>query len=106
MDTITISKRVTTSFLQAIPLHVEEFDAFMYLMIPRKKCKIQQCQFGDCVIIDPARLCLSRGIIYIDIPFGSVEEPLNCGISSIDDMIDDWFEYVQACFLSLIYSIC
>lgn len=100
-----MNKRVTSSFLQAVPQQIEEFDAFMYLMIPRKSSSIKQCKFGDCVIIDPAQLYLSRGLICINIPFGSEEEPLNVGISSVDDMVDEWYEYVQACFLSFMITI-
>lgn len=99
MKEIKITRRITTPFLQAIPKIVEEFDAFMYIVVGRKAEKVTDGQYGSEVRIDPATLHLSKGTITIRIPLN-----INMGISSIDDLEDDWYESIEAAFLLLIHS--
>lgn len=99
MKEIKITRRITTPFLQAIPKTVEEFDAFMYIVVGRKAEKVINEKYGDEVRIDPATLHLSRGVITIRIPLN-----INAGISSIDDLQEDWYESIEAAFLLLIHS--
>lgn len=99
MDTIVITRRITTPFLQAIPQQLEEFNAYIYAVVKRKEGRDCQGEFGKDVRIDPAILKLKQGIIKIHIPID-----INTGIQSIEDLQEDWYEAVEAAFLSLIYG--
>lgn len=99
MNVIKITRRVTSPFLQAIPPQLEEFDAYIYAVVKRREGKNCEGEFGKDVRIDPAILKLDQGIITVIIPLN-----INKGIESIDDLHEDWYEAVEAAFLSLIYG--
>lgn len=98
MNEIKISRRVTTLFLQAIPPQIQHFDAYIYAIVARKEHKIvPDDKFGTYVRLDPCELDWKRKSITVTIPFN-----INTGIESIDDLVDDWYEAVEAAFLALI----
>lgn len=98
MDQITITRRLTSPFLQALPPQLEEFDAYIYAIVKRKPgIDLPNEEFGIDVRIDPAILKLREGTITAIIP-----KNINKGIESIEDLDPDWFEAVEAAFLSLI----
>lgn len=78
---------------------MQEFDAFIYAVVPRQEGKDTDGPFGQDVRIDPAELRLSQGVIIAHIPAN-----INHGISSVDDLQEDWFEAVEAAFLAFIYG--
>lgn len=97
MDAIVITRRLTTSFIKAVPPQVELFDAYIYAIVGRKPHKIIDHKYGREVRIDPCELNWQRKTIKINIP-----ADINPGITSIDDLEDDWYEAVLAAFLTLI----
>lgn len=100
MDQIVVTRRLTSPFLQALPSQVEEFDAYIYAVVKRKPgMDLENEEFGADVRIDPAILKLKIGTITAIIP-----KNINKGIESIDDLDEDWFESVEAAFMSLIYG--
>lgn len=100
MDQIVITRRLTSPFLQALPPQVEEFDAYIYAIVKRKPgMDLENEEFGKDVRIDPAILKLKTGTITAVIP-----KDINNGIESIDDIDEDWFEALEAAFISLIYG--
>lgn len=99
MEQIVVTRRVTSPFLQALPPQLEEFDAYIYAVVKRKEGKDCDGKFGKDVRIDPATISLKQGIITANIPLN-----INEGIDSVDDLHEDWYESVEAAFLSLIYG--
>jgi hypothetical protein len=100
METITITRRATTPFLQSIPPQIEHFDAYIYAVVPRKSgLDIPEEKFGKDVRIDPCVLDWKQKAITATIPLD-----INTGITSADDLDDTWLEAVEAGFLALIYG--
>ncbi len=72
----------------------------MYLVVQRKPGKdIPDDEYGTEVRLDPCKLDLQRKILYISIPL-----KINHGITDIEDLEPNWYEAVEAAFLSQIYS--
>lgn len=92
-----VTRRITSPFLQAVPTQIMEFDAYIYAVVKRKTGKDCDGTYGKDVRIDPAILKFRQGIITAHIPL-----EINTGISSIDDLHEDWFEAIEAAFLYLI----
>ena len=100
MESLKITKRLTTPFMQSIPPQVEYFDAYIYAVVPRKPgLDIPDEKFGQDVRIDPCVLNWEQKTITATIPFD-----INKGITSASDLDDSWLEAVQAGFLALIYG--
>jgi len=98
-DAITVRKRVTTSFLKSIPPSVHEFNAYLYAVVKRKPHTIATGKFGVDVRIDPCHFNWDTGTITAIIP-----RNINHGITSIDDLADDWFDCLQSAFLVLMHQ--
>lgn len=97
-DTIKVTRRVTSPFLEAIPPHVVHFDANIYAVVGRKAGKdLPDEEFGKDVRIDPAELNWRRKTITANIPLN-----INFGIESIEDLDENWFECLEVAFLALI----
>jgi hypothetical protein len=99
MEKIILSKRLTTPFLQALPPQVEHFDAYIYAVVPRKKEKEVDSKYGKNVRIDPCVLNWEQKTITAIIPLD-----INDGITSTNDLDDNWLEIVEASFLMLIFG--
>ncbi len=96
---IIIIRRVTTPFLQAIPDTVKHFDAYLYAVVKRKPGKDIDTKFGTDVRLDPCEFDWHTKTITITIPLN-----INIGIESIDDIDINFFECVEAAFLSLMHG--
>lgn len=100
METITITRRVTTPFLQSVPPQIEHFDAFIYAVVKRKPgLDLPDKKFGTGVRIDPCTLNWKQKTITATIPLN-----INDGITSAKDLEDTWLEAVEAGFLALIFG--
>lgn len=100
MKEIKFTRRVTTSFLQAIPARISHFDAYVYAIVKRKKgLDIHEDKWGVDVRLDPCELDWDSKTITITIPLN-----INYGITSIDDLDPHFFEAVQASFLALMHG--
>lgn len=95
---IQITRRVTTSFIQSIPAEIEHFDASIYAIVKRKK-DIPKHKWGIDVRIDPAELNWDAKTIMITIP-----KNINYGIETIDDLDPNFFETIEAAFISMMFS--
>lgn len=97
---IRITRRVTTSFLEAIPSQVSHFDAYIYAVVKRKNgLDIPEEKYGINVRIDPATFNWNQKTITAVIPYN-----INIGIKSIDDLHETWFESLEAAFLAMIHN--
>ena len=96
---IKIVRRVTTPFLQAIPPTIEHFDAYLYAVVKRKPGKDIDTKFGKDVRLDPCEFDWLTKTITITIPLN-----INLGITSTDDIDINFFESVEAAFLSLMHG--
>jgi len=96
MNEIKVTRRVTTTFLQAIPPQIEHFDAFIYAVVKRKHGKDIDDKWGSDVRLDPCIFDWVRKTITITIPLN-----INIGIKSIDDIDQNFYEEVEAAFLAL-----
>lgn len=95
---ITITRRVTSPFLEAIPPQVITFDAYIYAIVSRKEGKdLPDEKYGKDVRIDPATLNWKQKTITANMPLN-----INAGIESVLDLREDWFECLEAAFLALI----
>lgn len=83
--------------MKAVPPQVEQFDAYIYAIVKRKPHKIVEHEYGAEARLTPCELCWRKRTIKVTIP-----SDINPGITSIDDLEDDWFEAVLAAFLLLI----
>jgi len=94
---MTITRRVTTSFLQAIPQHIKHFDAEAYIVVRRKPDKeVPDHPWGTDVRLDPCTFNWNAQTITITVP-----EDINYGIHDWNDLDPDFYEMVQASFLML-----
>jgi hypothetical protein len=99
MKEIKITRRVTTTFLQAVPPQVESFDAFIYAVVKRKPGKDTKDKWGTDVRLDPCILDWDKKVITIHIPLN-----INTGIETTDDIDPDFYESVEAAFLTLMWG--
>ena len=99
MNELKITRRVTTTFLSAIPPQVEHFDAFIYAVVKRKPGKDLNTKWGTDVRLDPCEFDWERKTITIHIPFN-----INDGIESVDDLSPTFFEEIEAAFLTLMWA--
>ena len=97
---IYFTRRVTSSFLQAIPLSIQHFDVYLYAVVKRKPEKETDNKWGKDVRIDPCFLNWEQKIIEMVIPFN-----INDGIRSIDDLDEEFFEAVQASFIAMMHGM-
>ena len=97
---ITVTRRITTPFLEAIPPQVNHFDAYIYAVVKRKDGKnLPDEKYGTDVRIDPAEFNWKRKTITARIPLN-----INTGIESIEDLEENWFECLEVAFLALIHG--
>ena len=98
--TISITLRATSSFLQAIPPPITHFDADIYVVVNRKEgLNLPEEKYGTYVRLDPVHFDWTSKTFTINIPTN-----INTGITSIDDMEENWFESVQAALLFFMTS--
>lgn len=86
---LTVTRRVTTPFLQEIPKHVEQFDAYIYAIVQNRTLDKE-------VILDPCILDWDRKTITITI------SDKNAGIRGFEDLDPNFYEAVEAAFLAFI----
>ncbi len=98
-NTITFTRRVTTSFLLAIPPQINKFDAYLYAVVKRKPEKEIDGKWGKDVRIDPCFLNWDQKTIEMRVPLN-----INEGIESVDDLDESFFETIQAAFIALMYG--
>lgn len=97
---IQFTRRVTSSFIQAIPDSIQHFDAYIYAIVKRKEgLDRPNDKWGTDVRLDPCVLDWVTKTITITIPLN-----INAGITSIDDLDPRFFEAVQASFLALMHG--
>jgi hypothetical protein len=97
---LILTRRVTSPFLQAIPQQIEHFDAYMYVVVPRKNGKdIPGHEWGTDVRLEPVELDWDRMNITVTIPLN-----INYGIRSFDDLDPNFFESIEVAFLSLMHA--
>lgn len=100
MEIIKYCGRLTTSFLQAIPDNIKQYDAYLYAIVKRKPSSIiYNNPYGLDVRLDPCVLDWKTKTITIYIPTN-----INVGIKSIDDLDPSFFESVEVAFLSLLQN--
>jgi len=98
---IKVTRRITSPFIEAIPSQIIHFDTYIYAVVKRKPHKDRPTlPFGVDVRIDPAILDWKSKTITVIIPLD-----INAGIDSIEDLAPDWYESVEAAFLSLMHAI-
>jgi hypothetical protein len=97
---IYFTRRVTSSFLQATPLNIQHFDAYLYAVVKRKPEKETNNKWGKDVRIDPCFLNWEQKIIEMVIPFN-----INDGIKSINDLDEGFFEAIQASFIAMMHGV-
>jgi hypothetical protein len=100
MKELLLTRRVTTTFLQAIPTHIDHFDAYIYAVVKRKKGKDLDEEYGKDVRLDPCYFDWDKKSITIHIPLN-----INHGITSIDDLEENFFEAIEAAFLILMQGV-
>ena len=98
-DALIITRRLTSAFLQAVPPHVQAFDAYLYAIVKRRPGKDQPGIYGKDVRLDPCELNWDQRSITMTIPYN-----INHGITSADDLDPSFYESVQAAFLALLYG--
>jgi len=92
--------RVTTPFLQSIPKQIERFDAYIYAVVDRKSGnQFPDQEYGTKAIIEPCTFDWDHMSIHM-----TMMEKVNYGIKSFDDLDPQFFEAIEAAFLSLMYS--
>jgi len=100
MKKLTITRRITSPLLQAIPQQIKHFDAYMYIVVPRKKNKnVPNHRWGRNVRLEPVTLNWDQMSITIVMPLS-----INYGIRGFDDLDPNFFEAIEAAFLSLMQS--
>lgn len=98
---LKLTRRVTSPFLQAIPPGIEKCDAYMYAIVRRRPGKdFPEEEWGVDARIDPCVLDWDHMSIHMTIP-----EKTNFGIESFDDLDPNFFEAVEAAFISLLHSL-
>jgi len=95
---LIIARRVTTTFIQAIPEAITHFDASIYAIVKRKK-DLPNRKWGTDVRLDPVNFDWDRKTITITIP-----RKINYGIESINDLDPNFFEALEATFISLMVA--
>lgn len=98
-DRIVVTRRITSILLEAIPPQIQHCDCYLYGIVDRKPSKIVDGKYGTNVKLDPCEFNWLQKTITIVIPYN-----INHGISSIDDLVDNWYESVEAAFLVLFRS--
>ena len=97
---IHLTRRVTSSFLQAIPPNIQHFDAYLYAIVKRKPEKEINSEWGKDVRINPCFLNWEQKIIEMMIPFD-----INDGIESINDLDEGFFEAIQESFITMMHGV-
>lgn len=97
---ITVTKRVTSTFLEDLPPQVIISDLFIYAVVKRKKeHDYPNNKFGVNVRIDPATFDWQSKTITACVPLN-----INYGITTLDQLDEYWFESLQAAFIIFIKS--
>lgn len=102
MNQLIITRRVTSNFLKLLPDTVEQYSAYLYLVVDRAPHAIlKNTKYGYDVRIDPCYFDWVTKSITMYIP-----QNINPGIESIDDIEPTFYEGVEAAFLAMLLSIC
>ena len=96
MSELTIKRRATSTLLRALPEHIQQFNADLYVIIARKPEATVPGEYGKDVRLDPCSLDWNSKIISIRIPLDT-----NPGITGVKDLDPNFFEAIQAAFLTL-----
>lgn len=98
---LIITRRVTSNFLKSLPETIEQYSAYLYLVVDRAPHAIlKEVKYGDDVRIDPCYFDWATKSITMYIPYD-----INPGIGSIDDIEPTFYEGVEAAFLALLFSV-
>jgi hypothetical protein len=98
MRKISLTRRVTSSFIDAIPKQYEDLQGCVYAIVQRKPEKVvPDSPYGIDVRLEPCSLNLAERTIKMTLPLD-----LNEGIHSFEDLDPHFFEAVEAAFLVLI----
>ena len=85
--------------LDSMPPHIEVFNAHLYAIVARKRGREVAGEKGKDVRLDPCTLDWATKIITIRVP-----HDINPGVNSVEDLDPDFFETVQAAFLTLAHA--
>lgn len=99
MTEIIITRRLTSTFLRALPAPIDHFNAHLYAIVARKPHAVVPGETGKEAFLDPCVLDWKSRTLTIHIPID-----INPGIRSVDDLDPDFYDAVQAAFLSLAYA--
>lgn len=97
-NNITFTRRVTTTFIESIPPDIVYFNACLYAIVKRK-IDLPSNKWGINVRLDPCEFDWTSKTITITIP-----KKINYAINNVDDLDPNFFEAIEAAFLSLMYS--
>lgn len=95
---ITFTRRVTTSFIESIPQNIDTFNAHIYAIVNRKS-DIPEHKWGVQARLNPCVFNWESKTITITIP-----KKTNYGINTIDDLDPNFYEAIEAAFISLMHS--
>lgn len=98
---LIITRRVTSSFIRSLPDTIEQYSAYLYLVVDRAPHAIlKETKYGADVRIDPCYFDWTTKSITMYIPYN-----INPGIESVEDLSPTFYEGVEAAFLALLFSI-
>lgn len=99
MNELIIRRRATSTLLRSLPVHIEEFNAQLYVIVARQPGSEVSGERGKDVRLDPCTFEWDNKQITIRIPLD-----INPGIHGVEDLHPDFFEAVQAAFLTLAHA--
>ena len=99
MTELNIKCRITSTLLDALPDQIVEFNAHLYVIVKRKQESFGPTKSEQSVKLDPCILDWESKTISIRIPFD-----INPNITCMNDLPPDFFDVVQAAFLTLAYA--
>jgi hypothetical protein len=97
---LIITRRVTSTFLAALPDNVTEFSAYLYAVVSRSpQAIVKDHKFGLQARIDPCYFDWTTKSITMYLP-----QNINPGINSLDDLDPTFYDGIEAAFIALILS--
>ena len=99
MNEFTIQRRATSILLRSLPPHVEQFNAHLYAIVARRPGSEVPGERGRDVRLDPCIFDWESKTISIRVPLD-----INPGVKGVEDLHPDFFEAVQAAFLTLAHA--